>query len=156
MLESVAAPLNFQRNRASLPLQLGGRSVMRHFQVELMILHFLFVGMVSAQVRPNARPSQIITVTTSSRDTVTVNLIIRSDVHVNRLSANIWQRRERQVDARDLRARKLSTGDANGDRHPTFEITSARSDAAAAPKNASTGSQVIEVPPVPAPEMILW
>jgi hypothetical protein len=37
---------------------------MRNFQLKLIVLHLLFVGIVSGQVRPNAHPSEITIVTT--------------------------------------------------------------------------------------------
>jgi hypothetical protein len=62
---------------------------MRNFQLKLIVLHLLFVGIVSGQVRPNAHPSQITMVTTSASDSVTVNLTVPSDVHLNTLSVHL-------------------------------------------------------------------
>jgi hypothetical protein len=62
---------------------------MSSLQVKFAILYFLFVGIASAQVRPNAHPSQITIVTTSASDSVMVNLTVPSDVHLNTLSAHL-------------------------------------------------------------------
>ena len=62
---------------------------MSPLQVKFAILYFLFVGIASAQVRPNAHPSQITIVTTSASDSVMVNLTVPSDVHLNTLSAHL-------------------------------------------------------------------
>ena len=42
MLESVAAPLNFQRNRASLPLLLGGKERHAQFPIKTNRIAFTF------------------------------------------------------------------------------------------------------------------
>ena len=74
---------------------------MRHFERSLTILLFLFVGTVSAQVRPNAHPSQIIMITAPARDSVAVNLTIPSDVDLKTLSAHL--------NGKDVSARLTST-----------------------------------------------
>ena len=62
---------------------------MRHLQIRLTALLFLFVGTVSGQVRPNAHPSQFSMVTTPASDSVAVNLTVPPDANLKTLSAHL-------------------------------------------------------------------
>jgi hypothetical protein len=62
---------------------------MRHLHIRLTVLLLLFGGTVSAHVRPNAHPSQIIMVAAPASDSVAANLTIPSDVILKTLSAHL-------------------------------------------------------------------
>jgi hypothetical protein len=79
---------------------------MRQFQKKLTILVSLFVGTASAQVLPNAHPSQFILVTAPASDSVTVTLTIPPRCQIEDLVCpSQWQKRQREVDVRNLSLR---------------------------------------------------